>query len=158
MHHRECESVRMNESKVQWIALLQSSIHWPACGLLGTAELLPHKVEAFMQQTQELCLTIHIHLDERHTDASTGIHKLMFFVPDHLTPPNFHSPLSQVEVWVICLISSNMIRQNTSQDNILQSPVSTAIQMRHDCCIYKSKEAAEGCVLLILHIKICCLN
>lgn len=53
----------MNEFKIQWVALFQSSIHGPACGLIRTAELLPHKVEALMQQTRELCLTVHIHLD-----------------------------------------------------------------------------------------------
>lgn len=63
MRRRECESVWMNEFKIQWVALLQSSIHGPACGLIRTAERLPRKVEALMQQTRELCLTVHIHLD-----------------------------------------------------------------------------------------------
>lgn len=63
MHHRELESVWMNEFKIQWVALFQSSIHGPACGLFRTAEPLPRKVEALMQQTRELYLTVHIHLD-----------------------------------------------------------------------------------------------
>lgn len=63
MHHRERESVRMNEFQIQWVTLFQSLIHGPACGLFETAELLPHDVEALMQQTQELYLTVHIHLD-----------------------------------------------------------------------------------------------
>lgn len=98
MYNRESESVRIYKFKIQLVTLFQSSIHGPACGLFETAGLLPHKVEALMQQTQELYLTVHIHLDQRHSDASKGIHMLMFFVPDHLTPSNFHSPLSQVEV------------------------------------------------------------
>lgn len=53
----------MNGFKIQWVALFQSSIHGPACGLIRTAEPLPHKVEALMQQTRELYLTVHIHLD-----------------------------------------------------------------------------------------------
>lgn len=53
----------MNGFKIQWVALFQSSIHRPACGLIRTAEPLPHKVEALMQQTRELYLTVHIHLD-----------------------------------------------------------------------------------------------
>lgn len=55
--------VSENEFQIQWVTLFQSSIHGPACGLFETAELLPHNVEALMQQTQELYLTVHIHLD-----------------------------------------------------------------------------------------------
>lgn len=72
MHHRERESVRMNEFQIQWVTLFQSSIHGPACGLFGTAELLPHNVEALMQQTQELYLTVHIHLDYNGTVMHPG--------------------------------------------------------------------------------------